>query len=93
MGSTKTEKESNILSGSVISVVWLFVLFVLNSAQSSGKKKKMWQPRIVWMKSCQFFFFIIQGKGSSWKGFDPEIYFVAIAYGNLTRLSFLSWRT
>ena len=40
MGSTKTEKESNILSGSVISVVWLFVLFVLNSAQSSGKKKK-----------------------------------------------------
>ena len=40
MGSTKTEKESNTLSGSVISVVWLFVLpvilFVLNSAQSSG---------------------------------------------------------
>ena len=38
MGSTKTEKESNTLSGSVISVVWLFVLFVLNSAHSSGKK-------------------------------------------------------
>ena len=37
--------------------------------------------------------FIIQGKGSSWKRFDPEIYFVAIAYGNLTRLSFLSSRT
>ena len=30
MGSTKTENESNTLSGSVI-----------NSAQSSGKKKKM----------------------------------------------------
>ena len=36
MGSTKTEKESNTLSGSVISAV----LFVLNSAQSSSKKKK-----------------------------------------------------
>ena len=41
MGSTKTEKESNTLSGSVISFVWLFVLFVLNSAQSSGEKKKL----------------------------------------------------
>ena len=34
------------------------------------------------------FCFIIRGKGSSW--FELEIYFVAITYGNLTRLSFLS---
>ena len=32
MGSTKTENESNTLRGSVI-----------NSAQSSGKKKKNWK--------------------------------------------------
>ena len=32
--------------------------------------------------------FVIQGNGSSWKRFDPEIYF-----GNLTQLSFLSSRT
>ena len=40
MGSTNTENESNTLSGSVISVVLLFYLFIflLNSAQSSGKK-------------------------------------------------------
>ena len=37
MGSTKTKNESNTISGSVISVVWLSV-FLFNSAQSSGKR-------------------------------------------------------
>ena len=38
--------------------------------------------------------FIIQGKGSSWKRFDPEILFVVILVilRILTRLSFLSSR-
>ena len=96
MGSTKTEKESNTLSGSVISVVWPFVLFVLNSAaQSSGKKiiEPVTAKNYLKESLSSILGFIIQRKGSSWKGFDPEINFVAIAYGNLTRLSFLSSRT
>ena len=90
MGSTKTENESNTLSGSVISVVWLFV-----SAQSSGKKNnwKCDSQELFERILSSIFCFIIQGKGSSWKGFEPEFYFVAITYGNLTRLSFLSSRT
>ena len=82
MGSTKTEKESNTLSGSVISVVWLFVLFVLNSAsQSSGKKiiGNVTAKNYLKESLSSILCFIIQGKGSSWKGFDPEIYFVAVA--------------
>ena len=71
-------------------------LFVLNSAaQSSGKKiignvtAKNFLKEIL----SSILSFIIQEKGSSWKGFDPEIYFVAIAYGNWTRLDFLLSRT
>ena len=39
--------------------------------------------------------FIIQGKGSSWKRFDPEILFVVmlVILRILTRLSFLSSRS
>ena len=83
MGSTKTENELNTLSGSVISVD--IILFVLNSAQSSGENYLK--------ESLSILCVIIQGKGSSWKRFDPEIYVVAIAYGNMTRLSFFSSRT
>ena len=66
MGSTKTENESNTLSGSVI-----------NSAQSSGKKignvtAKNYLKESLSSILC-FNSFIIQGKGSSWKRFDPEI--------------------
>ena len=63
MGSTKTENESNTLSGSVI-----------NSAQSSGKKKNGNVTAKNYLKeSLSILCFIIQGKGSSWKRFDPEI--------------------
>ena len=66
-------------------------LFVLNSEQSSGKiiiignvTAKNYLKESLSSIIC----FIFQGEGSSWKRFDPEIYF-----GNLTRLSFLSSRT
>ena len=64
MGSTKTENESNTLSGSVI-----------NSAQSSGKKNnwKCDSQELFERKLVVYLCFIIQGKGSSWKRFDPEI--------------------
>ena len=63
MGSTKTENESNTLSGSVI-----------NSAQSSGKKNWKCDSKNYLKESLSFILcFIIQGKGSSWKRFDPEI--------------------
>ena len=58
------DRESNFLSGSVI-----------NSAQSSGKKKianvtaKNYLKESLSSTLC----FIIQEKGSSWKRFDPEI--------------------
>ena len=70
-------------------------LFVLNSAQSSGKKiiENVTAKNYLKESLSSILCFIIQGKGFSWKGFDPEIYFVVIAYGNLTRLSFLSSRT
>ena len=65
MGSTKTENELNTLSGSVI-----------NSAQSSGKKKignvtaKNYLKESLSSILCS----IIQaGKDSSWKRFDPEV--------------------
>ena len=67
MGSTKTENESNTLSGSVI-----------NSAQSSGKKNNWNMKNYLKESLSSILCFIIQGKGSSWKWFDPEIYFVAI---------------
>ena len=85
MGSTKTEKESNTLSGSGISVATLCLQVKKMIGNVTAKK---------YVKDGLLFIFcfIIQGKGSSWKGFDTEIkfYFVAIAYGNLTQLSFLS---
>ena len=67
MGSTKTEKESSTLSGSVISFVWLFVL---NSAQSSGKKIIGNVTAKNYLKESlpSILCFIVQGKGSSGKG-------------------------
>ena len=65
MGSTKTENESNTLRGSVI-----------NSAQSSGKKKKIGNVTAKdYLKESlsSILCFIMQGKGSSCKRFDPEI--------------------
>ena len=63
MGSIKTENESNTLSGSVI-----------NSAQSSGKKiGNMTAKNYLKESLSSILCFIIQGKGSSWKLFDPEI--------------------
>ena len=71
MGSTKTENESNTLSGSVI-----------NSAQPSGKKiiGNVTAKKYLKESLSSILCFIIQGKGSSRKRFDPEIYmyFVAI---------------
>ena len=68
MGSAKTENESNTLSGSVI-----------NSAQPSGKKIIGNVTAKNYLKeSLSSILCFIQGKGSSWKRFDPEIYFVAI---------------
>ena len=84
MGSTKTQNESNTLGGSVI-----------NSAQSSKNiignvTAKNYLKESLSSILC----FIIQGKGSSWKRFDPEILFVVILVMRiLTRLSFLSSRT
>ena len=57
MGSTKTENESNTLSGSVI-----------NSAQSSGNVTAK-----NYLKESLSSILLIQGNGSSWKRFDPEI--------------------
>ena len=72
MGSTKTENESNTLSGSVI-----------NSAQSSGKKK-IGNVTDNYLKESlsSILCFIIQGKGSSWKRFDPEI----LVCGNIAHI-------
>ena len=90
MGSTKTEKESNTLSGSGISVATPLRSLQVKKIIGNVTAKNYVKDGLLFI-----FCFIIQGKGSSWKGFDPEIkfYFVAIAYGNLTRLSFLSSRT
>ena len=67
MGSTKTENES--LSGSVI-----------NSAQSSGKNiiGNVTAKNHLKESLSSILCFTIQGKGSSWRRFNPEIYFVAI---------------
>ena len=56
------------------------ILFVLNSAQSSGKKIIGNVTAKNYLKESLSFIlcFIIQGKGSSWKWFEPEIYFVDI---------------
>ena len=87
MGSTKTEKESNTLSGSVISVVWLVVL---NSAQSSGKKKKIGNVTVknsLKEGLSTILCFIIQGKGSSGKGLNLK--FIMLRMVILTRLSLI----
>ena len=63
MGSTETENESNTSSGSVI-----------NSAQTSRKKNGNVTAKNYLKESLSSILcFIIQGKGSSWKRFDPEI--------------------
>ena len=69
MGSTKTENEWNTLSRSVI-----------NSAQSSVKKiiGNVTANNFLKESLSSILCFIIQGKGSSWKQFDPEILFVVI---------------
>ena len=56
--------ESNTLRGSVI-----------NSAQSSGKKiiGNVTAKNYLKESLSSILCFIIQGKGSSWKRFDPEI--------------------
>ena len=63
------------LHESRISVVWLFViLFVLNSAQSTGKKNNWKFDYFLLVKNyskeslLSMFCFIIKGKGSSEKG-------------------------
>ena len=63
MGSTKTENESKTLRGSVI-----------NSAHCSGKKNYWNVTAKNYLKESLSFIlcFIIQGKGSSCKRFDPE---------------------
>ena len=68
------------------------ILFALNSAQSSDKKVIGNVTANNYLKESlsSILCFIIQAKGSSWKRLDPEIYFVAIAFGNMTRLSFFS---
>ena len=59
----KSDELSNTLSGSVI-----------NSAQSSGKKIGNVTAKNYLKESLSSILcFIIQGKGSSWKRFDPEI--------------------
>ena len=64
MGSTKTGNEWNTLRGSVI-----------NSAQSSVKKiiGNVTAKNYLKESLSSILYFIIQGKGSSWKRFDPEI--------------------
>ena len=79
MGSTKSEKEANTLSGSDLCLVICITVFVLNSAQSSGKIGSVTAKNSLKESFWSIFCFIIQGKCSSWKG-----------YGNLTRMSFLS---
>ena len=95
MGSTKTENESNTLSGSVISVDWLSV-FICTRLCTVFRQKNSWKcdsQELFERKLVVYFVLIIQGKGSSWKRFDPEIYFDTIAYGNVTRLGFFSSHT
>ena len=85
MGSTKTEKESNTLSGSVISVVWLFQYLYLHSLQVTKIIGNVTAKNYLKESLSSIFCFIIQGKGSIWKGFEPETYFVAIMYDNAQR--------
>ena len=68
MGSTKTENEWNTLSGSVI-----------HSARSLGKKVigNVTAKNYLKESLSSILCFIIQGKGSSWKLFGPEISFIA----------------
>ena len=70
MGSTKTEKESNTLSGSVISVVCCLHSLEVKKIIIGNVTAKNYLKESL----SSIFCFIIQGKGSSWKGRD----FVAI---------------
>ena len=66
MGSTKTENESNTLSGSVTTV---FSKKIIGNVTAKNYLKESLSSIL-----C----FIIQGKGFSWKRFDPEILFIVI---------------
>ena len=71
MGSTKTEKESNTLSGSVISVVWLFAFICTQFCTCSPVKKIIGNETAknsLKESLSSILCFIIQGKGSSAKG-------------------------
>ena len=92
-GFNKDRERIETLSGSVISVVWLFQYLYLHCYQVKKIIGNMTAKNYLIESLSSIFCFIIQGKGSSWKGFEPEIYFVAITYGNLRRLSFLYSRT
>ena len=64
MGLAKTEKESNTLSGSVISVVWLFVFICTQLCTKFWKcEAKNYLEESLSLILC----LIIQGKGSSGK--------------------------
>ena len=65
MGSTKKENESNTLSGSVRSS--------LHSLQVKNKTGNVTAKNYLKESLSSILCFIIQGKGSSWKRFDPEI--------------------
>ena len=65
MGSTKKENESNTLSGSVRSS--------LHSLQVKNKTGNVTAKNYLKESLLSILCFIIQGKGSSWKRFDPEI--------------------
>ena len=65
MGSTKAEKESNTFSGSVISVVWLFV-FIFTQLCTVFRIGNVTAKNYL-KESLSMLCFIIQGKGSSGK--------------------------
>ena len=56
------------------------IILFLSSAQSSGKKiiGNVTAKNYLKESLSSILYFIIQGKGSSWKRFEPEIYFVDI---------------
>ena len=72
---------------------YCYIYFVLNSAQSSGKKIIGNVTAKFFLKESLLPIFVphYSRKRFFRKGFDPEIYFVA--YGNLTRMGFLFSRT
>ena len=83
MGLTNSEKASNNLNASVLTVVWLFI-FILCSTLHSLQVKKIIIGNVTINNYCKkayclFCASLFKERFFS-KGFDPEIYFVA--YGN-----------